>query len=206
MLKTKPRIGPLDHGRRMSLKKFEPIAIEEGYIYELARGTIVVSDVPNYPHMMRVAAIRNHLVYYKQANPRSIFQVLGTMECKLLIWDLESERHPDIAVYLVPPSVKKGRQMWTRWVPELVIEVVSLGSVDRDYIEKREEYWALGVKEYWIVDARRQQILVLRRGRSQWIQKELKRGDTLETKLLPGFKLACDEIFDAAGEQEDEID
>ena len=33
----------------------------------------------------------------------------------------------------------------------------------RDYVEKREEYLALGVKEYWIVDAGKQQIVILRR-------------------------------------------
>jgi hypothetical protein len=34
------------------------------------------------------------------------------MECKLLIPDWESERHPDIAVYLSPPKSRKGRTLW----------------------------------------------------------------------------------------------
>jgi Uma2 family endonuclease len=205
MLKTKLRVGPQDHGRRMRLKTFEPVEVENGHVYELARGIIVVSDVPNFAHMMQVAAVRDPIILYKAQNSGRVFQVLGTMECKLLMWSMESERHPDLAVYLHPPPTKKGRKMWTRWIPDIVVEVVSLGSVDRDYVEKREEYWALGAKEYWIVDARRGQVLVLRRGRSQWIEKVLKRGDTLETKFLPGFQLACADIFDAAGE-EDESD
>src|SRR6516164_1385348 len=97
------------------------------------------------------------------------------MECKLLIPSWESERHPDIAVYLAPPPGRKDRTMWRTWIPGIVIEVVSEGSRDRDYTEKRDEYWSLGVKEYWIV----------------------------ETKLLPGFKLPCHAIFDAAKEYED---
>ena len=55
--------------------------------------------------------------------------------------------------------------------------------------QKRDEYWTLGVKEYWIVDAKLKQVLVLRRGRSQWTEKTLGPADTCETKLLPGFKL-----------------
>jgi Uma2 family endonuclease len=92
--------------------------------------------------------------------------VLGAMDCKLLIPAYQSERHPDIAVYLTPPKNRKGRTMWRTWIPELAVEVVSEQSDDRDYTEKRDEYWALGVSEYWIVDAKRQQVLVLKRGRS----------------------------------------
>jgi Uma2 family endonuclease len=93
------------------------------------------------------------------------------------------------------------RTMWRTWVPELVIEVVSETSRDRDYTEKRDEYWTLGVKEYWIVDAKLKKVLVLRRGRSQWTEKVLGAGDLCETKLLPGFKLPCGKVFEAAGEE-----
>jgi Uma2 family endonuclease len=123
------------------------------------------------------------------------------MECKLLIPTLESERHPDISVYLTAPTGRKDRTVWRTWVPELVIEVVSESSRDRDYTEKRDEYWALGVKEYWIVDAQLGQVLALKRGRSRWTEKTLGPNDVCETKLLPGFRLPCREVFAAAEEQ-----
>ena len=80
--------------------------------------------------------------------------------------------------------------MWRTWFPDLIVEVVSESSRDRDYTEKRDEYWALGVKEYWIVDAKLNQVLILKRGRSQWTETTLGREDACETKLLPGFKLS----------------
>jgi Uma2 family endonuclease len=122
------------------------------------------------------------------------------MECKVLIPEWESERHPDIAIYLTPPRNRKGRTMWRTWFPDLIVEVVSESSRDRDYTENRDEYWALGVKEYWIVDASLHQILILRRGKSDWIEKTLGPDGTCETKLLPGFKLPCQAIFEAAGD------
>jgi hypothetical protein len=206
ILKTKVRLSLHDQGRPMSLKRFEFAEVQDGHIYELARGIVIVSDVPAFSHMRQVSTIRRRLMRYQDNHPDRIYEILGTMECKLLVWDFESERHPDLAIYCAPPPIKRRRELWRRWLPEVALEVVSPRSVDRDYMEKREEYWTLGIKEYWIVDAGCERILVLRRGRNQWIQKELKRGDTLETKLLPGFKLACDEIFDAAGEQEDDAD
>ena len=91
--------------------------------------------------------------------------------------------------------------MWRTWFPDLIIEVVSPSSDNRDYIEKRDEYWSLGVKEYWIVDAKRKKVVLLRRGKSDWIEKTLGPDGTCETKLLPGFKLPCRAIFEAAGER-----
>ena len=44
------RIGPADHGRRMSLEEFREAEEEEGYRYELARGVLEVTYVPSDPH------------------------------------------------------------------------------------------------------------------------------------------------------------
>lgn len=203
MILTKTTIGPHQHGRKMSLKAFEFAPVEEGYTAELARGYIVVSEVANYYHLMQIVAIKSVLWSYYTAHSGSIHAIVGTMESKLSIPDWESERHPDIAVYLTPPKGRKDRTMWRTWVPELVIEVVSESSRDRDYTEKRDEYWTLGVKEYWIVDAKLQQVLVLRRGRAKWTEKTLGPADACETKLLPGFRLPCRAVFEAGGEGEE---
>jgi Uma2 family endonuclease len=204
LLKTKLRIGPEDQGRRMSLKRFEFAEVQEGYCFELARGFIVVGEVPNLYHAYQVAFMRDQLGVYKTAHADRIHIVLGAMDSKLLIPEWESERHPDIAIYLSRPKGRKDRTIWRSWIPEVVIEIVSPRSGDRDYVEKREEYWTLGVKEYWIIDAIRGRVLVLRRGRNQWIENPLKRGAILESKLLPGFRVPCNDIIDAAGEGEDD--
>lgn len=53
--------------------------------------------------------------------------------------------------------------------PDLVVEVVSPDSVERDYVEKFREYEAAGIPEYWIIDARpgkeRVDFFLLRHGR-----------------------------------------
>ncbi|HWY86167.1 MAG TPA: Uma2 family endonuclease [Gemmataceae bacterium] len=196
MIKTTLRIGPKDQGRRMALREFEPAAVKEGYLYELARGIISVSEVPGLPHPLVVDAVRRQLFRYQEDFEGEVYVVLGTMECKLLVEDFESERHPDLAVYKTKPL--READLWYHWTPEIVVEVVSTDSARRDYVEKKEEYLALGIKEYWIVDSAKQQMTVLRRTRGKWSERVLNASDSLETKLLPGFRLDCGKIFQAA--------
>ena len=44
------QIGPADNGRRMTLEEFTEAEVEEGYRYELARGVLEVTEVPNDDH------------------------------------------------------------------------------------------------------------------------------------------------------------
>lgn len=200
---TKPKLGPHDHGRKMTLKAFEFAPVEDGYVFELQRGYVVVSEVANYLHAMQIVALMEPLWLWRAANPGVIHAILGNMDCKLLIPEMDSERHPDIAIYLTHPRGKKDRTLWRKWFPEIAIEVVSESSRDRDYIDKREEYWTLGIKEYWIVDAKLNQVVVLRRGKSDWIEKTLGPEDAMETKLLAGFRLICQEVLKAGQEQDE---
>src|SRR5205823_5333416 len=114
-------------------------------------------------------ALRRLLHAYDAAHPGTIHTFASGSECKLLLADRESERHPDLAVYLTPPP--DGADFWAEWVPELVVEVVSPSSADRDYGEKRVEYLEFGVREYWIVDDNRGEVLVLRRSRGRWAER-----------------------------------
>ncbi len=197
-IKTVRKIGPRDHGRRMSLREFEPIKVQEGYLYELGRGVIVVSDVPNYSHACQVTAIRDPLVIYKANHPEEIHMILGGSDCKILIPQWESERHPDLSVFKKPPPIREGRKMWRKWIADIAIEVVSRSSRKRDFFEKRQEYLTRGVKEYWIVDADKQQVTILRRVRGKWEERLLRPGDIYETDLLPGFQFSCQDVFEAA--------
>jgi Uma2 family endonuclease len=194
--KTTFKIGPDDHGRRMSLAEFDHAKVQEGYLYELGRGVIIVSDVPKRRHLVQVGSIRKQLTVYDVAHPGKIDTIAGSGECKLLISAFESERHPDVAVYKTPPPSEED--LWAIWVPDLVVEVISPSSLDRDYEDKREEYLAFGVREYWIVDAGRREILVLRRAGAGWTERRVRPPRVLRTRLLPGFALDTAAVFAAA--------
>jgi Uma2 family endonuclease len=196
MITTALKIGPADQGRAMTLEEFTQAETQEGYLYELGRGVLAVSDVPNRRHVVQVITIRRQLNAYELAHPERISALLTGSECKIPVAGLQSERHPDLAVYCSP--MPEGEDLWATWVPEIVIEVVSLGSEHRDYVEKREEYLLFGVREYWIFDAERGELLVLRRTAGRWQERVVRAPAVYRTPLLPGFALAVAPVFEAA--------
>ena len=169
MPKTTITVGPQDAGRRMSLEEFDTAEGQPGYIYELSKGVVIVSDVPARRHLAQVDEVRQQISVYRAAQPGRINTIAAGSDCKLLLGEVESERHPDVAVYRQPPRHEEA--LWATWIPDLVVEVISPGLEHRDHVEKREEYLLFGVREYWIIDADREEVLALRRRGGRWTER-----------------------------------
>jgi Uma2 family endonuclease len=155
--------------------------------------------VPGRAHFEQVYAIKQQLYLYKATHPEVIRLIGGGGgERKVLVPPYESERHPDVAVYKTDPP--DTPDIWSIWVPEIVVEVVSAGSERRDYEEKPPEYLAFGVTEYWIVDADKQQFTLMQRSGGRWLSRTLGPADTHKPRPLPAFELQLAPIFAAARE------
>lgn len=51
---------------------------------------------------------------------------------------------------------KKGGYVEMEGSPDMVLEVVSDSSVRKDMHQLRQDYWTAGIREYWLVDARKE--------------------------------------------------
>lgn len=194
-------LGPADHGERMSLEEFEQADVDPGYQYELARGVLEVSEVPDeFPHGMLVFWFYQTLGIFSRDHPGLIQRFGGGSEYRLVIPVLESGRHPDIAVTLVgsPKNIRGHRP------PALAIEVVSPGreAHERDYKVKREEYLAYGLAEYWVVDPFERRVVVLLRDGGAWVERVFTRPEESAAGLvLPGFMAPLAELWKIAEER-----
>jgi Uma2 family endonuclease len=91
---------------------------------------------------------------------------------------------PD-AMFCSVKSFRAGHVRWVEWVegsqrylevegsPDLVIEVVSRTTVRKDTKRLPRLYFAAGIAEYWIIDARRDKIdfRILTAGRKKYVEK-----------------------------------
>ena len=198
------KIGPRDAGKRMTLDEFVAAEWLGGWLYELARGVVVVTEVPRPAHGRTVRRIARAFDRYDDAHPGLIKYAGGGGECRIHLAGMHSDRHPDQAIYLTREP--KGTRVWQRWTPAIVVEVVSRRCEDRDYVEKREEYLRFGVLEYWIFDPERRKMVVLKRAGDVWEERELGEQEVHRTELLPGLEVFVGEILGPLGEELDEVE
>ena len=83
--------------------------------------------------------------------------------------------------------------------PDLIVEVVSKGSVVRDYVEKKTDYETFGVLEYWIIDPMNETIIVsaLVNNKYEVFSSVEEPNATASSKLLVGFALDFEAVFGA---------
>lgn len=185
------RIGPTDHGQRMTLRDFLEAEEEDGYRYELARGVLEVTEVPNDPHGVTVSNLYDGVSWYRRTHPGYIYRYGGGNEFRFWLPGMVSGRNPDLAVALRhAPRDRRGRRL-----PALAAEVVSRGSIERDYISKREEYLAYGLLEYWIVDPIERKVTVLTRDGDVWAEQVVRGDQVIPNLVLPGFQTTVDELW-----------
>lgn len=107
---------------------------------------------------------------------------------------------PD-ATYFSHEAIEEGRVVlhpgkihgWTEaeGSPDMVLEVVSDSSEDKDFNLLRDDYFAAGVREYWLVDARKTPptLEILRRGPKEFVASRRQGGWIKSTVFGQSFRL-----------------
>jgi Uma2 family endonuclease len=190
-IKARQQLGPADAGRKVSREEFSTIEFQEPYKYERVRGRLVVMPPPGPEHRQVSRPFRRELGGYWSQHPTIVDDVQS--EGWIATSD-DDDRIPDICVYLAGES--SGTPEPDR-VPDVVFEFVSKSRRDqeRDYIFKRAEYHAVGVKEYVIVDRFKQAALVLSWQADDYAERELAADAEYTSPLLPGLKVSLREVF-----------
>ena len=185
------RLGPDDAGRRLTRAEYADADFVEPYQYERVRGRLVVMSPAGPEHRFVSRPFRRELCRFWAEH-------LGLIEdVDVEGWvatSADDDRLPDICVYLKGEDAQ--RRVPDR-VPALVFEFVSKKRSDqeRDYIHKRDEYHAIGVKEYVIVDRFKRSVLILTWQPDGYSERTLTEHDFYSTPLLPDLVIPLSEAF-----------
>ena len=172
----------------------EYLALDTNCMVELVDGSVDVLPLPVPLHQLIVAYLCMELNTFvaPQKSGRVFF---APMPVRL---GPRNFREPDV-MYL-----KHERLTDLRKQPEgadLIMEVVSPGeeSRNRDYGEKRKDYAAAGIAEYWIVDPEEKRITVLTLdGQAYREHGVFGMAATATSILLPGFSVVVEKVFSVA--------
>lgn len=190
---TTLHLGKADDGRLLTAEEFAEAFYDEPWKYERVDGRLVVMYPDSEAHDLCEEPWRDRLVIYKWAHPEIVERVV--MDAWVLVTDL-IDRIGDIGVFLRPeegttPPARPGR------VPELMFEIVSPEAKDRrrDYVEKKAEYYSVGVREYVVIDRFERKVTAFTHEPDGYTERVLTGSDVYETPLLPGFRVALDDVF-----------
>jgi Uma2 family endonuclease len=113
-----------------------------------------------------------------------------------------SGRNPDVAV-----ALRGTAKDWRgRRPPSLAFEVVSEGreAHERDYLTKRAEYLAYGLREHWIVDLPLKLVTVLIRDGDAWVEQVYRDDQNAVSLVLPGFAIRVSDLWPVGEDEQSE--
>lgn len=174
----------------------------EGKRYEIIDGDLFVSKQPHWHHQFAAGQLARFLQEWSEANGNGV-----AVAAPGLIFADDDDVVPDVVWIssdrLEIADVGDGK---FHAAPDLAIEILSPGgkNQERDRETKRDLYARRGVREYWIVDWRTQQIEVYRRELATLrLAATLYASDTLDTPMLPGLALPVARLFVGRRQQRD---
>jgi len=184
-------LSEADHGLQLSAADYAEADFQPPWKYERAKGTLIVLPPPGFDHELIAGRLRSYLGAYEISHPELVDYIF--QESWLTV-DEESDRRPDIGVYLKSNS-EVFRTPERR--PDLIFEIVSPGpdARDRDYVQKRAEYERRGVSEYVIVDRFEHRLTVLTLQDGHYIEQVLQPSDAYSTEMLPGLRIPLLDII-----------
>ena len=161
-------------------------------LVELTDGHIEVLPMPTEEHQRIVLFLYRALYAFLAARGMGIVLVAPLR----LLLQTGRYREPDVLLLLSQDDARRGNAYWTG--ADLVIEVVSPDDPQRDLVQKRREYAAAGIPEYWIVNPADEHISVLQLQDGAYAAYSVAdRGSQAASALLEGFAVDVAEALDA---------
>ena len=159
--------------------------------YELLDGELIVAPAPNSTHQITVMELGTLLhIFVKVRGLGQVFFApydVVLSETNVVQPDLlfiSNERS-----YIITAANARG-------APDLVVEILSPSTAERDRTFKRALYARYGVREYWLVDPDTRTVTVLRLDDGTFAEvAHYGAGQTLTSPTLPGFAVNLDAIF-----------
>jgi Uma2 family endonuclease len=174
--------------RKVRMSYEEYLALPDEGIVEWVEGEVIF-HVPPTPFHQSINYFLSALIglFAEQLNLGQI--LIAPVEVKL--WPGGPSREPDI-LFVGHDKLSQIDDKRFNGAPDLVVEIVSPGSVTIDRVDKFREYERAGVGEYWIIDPRRQKQqadFYVRDEQGQFAPIDISDEGLYASTILPGFRL-----------------
>jgi Uma2 family endonuclease len=192
-LKQKCLFGRASNGVRMTPREFDRAEFVEGWRNELVNGVLIVNSTPSRNERDPNDELGHLLRVYRNTHPQG-----ATLDATLneeTVATGSNRRRADRVIW-----TGLGRLPRRKDVPSIIAELVSAGKRNwlRDYEAKRDEYLAIGVKEYWVFNRFERTLTVFSLRGKKLRRRVVHENERHTSDLLPGFEPPLTQLFKLA--------
>ncbi|MEM6313593.1 MAG: Uma2 family endonuclease [Planctomycetota bacterium] len=159
---------------------------------ELVDGCLEFKPMANEPHndiLFYVFTLIHNLIRPKKIGKGSF----ATLKVKTVG---KNRREPDTVVVMAE-NYDRFRQRSSWLGADFIVEIVSQDDPKRDYDDKRVEYAAAGIGEYWIIDPLENHVVVLRLGEGATAYRQVgvfRDEEPFDSSTVPGLRLTPNQV------------
>jgi len=165
---------------------------EDGQRHEILDGEHYVTASPFFQHQLVSSRLHSRVGPWVEARKLGVL-LAAPMDVLLSPHDVAQ---PDL-LFISNERAGIITRANVQGAPDLVVEILSKSTRNRDERLKLERYERFGVREYWLLDPDRRAAWIYRReGGRLCLAAELFMGDVLTSPLLPGLEIRLAEIFE----------
>ena len=179
----------------LTYKEYRALTFEDNdlFIYELLNGLLVRKSSPTIQHQRIVRKITRAIENFLEEQPvgEVFFAPLD------VVLNEDNSTQPDVLfISEHKKSILSEEEQVVIGVPDILIEILSPGSIKRDKIDKRAIYEKAGVPEFWIVDPFSQTIEILQLVKNKYDLFDFEEAKgTIKSAVLEGFELDLEKVF-----------
>lgn len=168
--------------------------IDDSMKAEFINGEVFMHSPSKHKHWQALNLLATLLSAYTRLHK------LGTVGVeKVMISLTRNDYEPDIVFFNAEKAAGFTKDQLLFPAPDFVVEILSSRTATRDKGIKKQDYAAHGVREYWIIDADRQQVAqhFLLDGDMAYMEPyQYIIDDDIESRVIKGFRIPVRAIFE----------
>ena len=182
-------------GKKVSYEEFMEISKKSTLRMELINGEIYLLPSPNIGHQEILG--RLYLLFTEYFKDKKCRVFLAPFDVHLKKKDMKTPDvvQPDLLVAcdLENNVTEEGRYMGT---PDLVVEILSDSTRNKDMIDKLNSYMLSRVKEYWVVDPKQTTIIIYSFENNEIDRiRAFEKGCVARSMIFDGLSADIDNLF-----------
>ena len=183
-------------GKKVSYEEFMEISEKSTLRMEFINGEIYLLSSPTIGHQEILG--RLYLIFTDHFKGKKCRVFLAPFDVHFKKKDIKDPdvMQPDVLVAcdLENNVTEKGRYMGT---PTLVVEILSDSTRNKDMIEKLNTYMLSGVREYWIVDQKQENVMIYSFTNYEIDRYKLyEKGSIAQSMVFQGLSAEIESLYD----------